>query len=184
MNCTSLVGVGGLSDLVHASSHIFSGCTSLGTNEDLILNNLDTACNNAFYGTAYKSVTAKGNADQISGWNGGDIYDTFCGMNQCETYNLSGLKFTDMVQTFSNSAKTVIFPSTLSGVYWNTFDVSGLVTIVFNSTTPIHTESSTQYWNFTNATIYVPDSAVDTWKTDTLWSTWADKIKSIEEYDN
>ena len=76
--------------------------------------------------------------------------------------------------TFSG---TITFPSSLTSIGSKAFYSLNCPRLIFLSTTPPTMSDFAQTNHVTR--VYVPDESVDTYKT--AWSSWASKIKSINE---
>lgn len=102
---------------------------------------------------------------------------------------LRHIEIQEGVTTISNSTfaysqlETIILPSTVTSFGNNVFYASTelyLEYIVIKATTP-PTISSTTFANSNNCIIYVPDSAVNTYKAANNWSALASRIKGVSE---
>ena len=111
--------------------------------------------------------------------DGGDTYGL--GEKLCLNYIPSGV--TSLSSTFGDCSNLVNAPNIPDSVTSldSTFDnCTSLKEVTFLHTTP-PTYSYTLYGCSSLETIYVPDEAVDAFKTSTEWSQFASKIKPLSE---
>lgn len=81
-----------------------------------------------------------------------------------------------------SSLTTVSVPSTVNYVSNGAFSgCTGLVSIVFNSTTVPTLQATGAFNNTNNCPIYVPASSVDTYKAASNWSDYASRIYPIQQ---
>ena len=83
---------------------------------------------------------------------------------------------------FFNSTKLefVALPATITKIgNYAFYGCSALKTIICRAVEPPTLGSNNP---FTNVDIFVPDEAVDTYKADTNWSSFASRIKPLSEY--
>lgn len=83
----------------------------------------------------------------------------------------------------ATNIRSVTFPSSITNIYGDTFNgVNGIQELIFEGTTPPTLNHATAIglttWTFP---IYVPDSAVETYKATTNWVGYASRIKGISE---
>ena len=188
-NCTSLTTVTGLSNIPDMGYSTFRGCTSLGTNQDLVLNlTTNSLSGNVFRDTKFKTVTINGaNLTNIFDVTGGDVYPAVQYMSECTKMDFSNTKLTNIgALTGCTSLNTVIYPSTVTNLYWNFTGGNGNATyIVLLATTPPSIEGQLTYFNFANSDchIYVPDSSLSTYQTTDKWSgdKLLNRLKGISE---
>lgn len=192
-SCTSLTSVSGLENIRRFNGRVFSGCTNLGVNQDLVLNIREHLANNinlyyTFSQTGYKSVTLHSTIplNECSG--------TFQSMP-----NLKVLDFSDTVNTkifepgYYSNVETIILPATITQtINWRfRADTHYLSKIIILATTPPPLESTT-YWYvngrganpyFSPCYIYVPDEALNDYQTANVWSGIADRIRPLSHSD-
>lgn len=169
--CTSLTTVIGLSDIDYIGGWSFTNCTSLGTNQDLVINTTQTFIGAAaFYKTKYRSVVVNGpNVDSFL--NG--YYRPFENMPNCTYFDISNTvatRGTGEVIPNKTNLETVILPSTFSYLNYSIWAFSNNTVIkyfIILATTPPSYENTTYCKLGTNGNFYVPDNAVSTYK-----STW------------
>lgn len=169
--CTSLTNVIGLSDIDYIGGWSFTNCTSLGTNQDLVINTTQTFIGSAaFYKTKYRSVVVNGpNVTNLT--NG--YYKPFQDMPNCTYFDISNTVVTrgngDTIPNKSN-LETVILPSTLSSLNYSVWWFENNTVIkyfIILATTPPSYENTDYCKLGTNGNFYVPDNAVAIYK-----STW------------
>lgn len=99
--------------------------------------------------------------------------------------DFTGSTFTETKNSFAQSAKKltkVIFHEAITYIGWGAFQgCSALTKIVMRGATP-PTITTDAIPKNSGLIIYVPDSAVDTYKQATNWSQYADIIKPLSEY--
>lgn len=79
---------------------------------------------------------------------------------------------------------SLVMPTTLTKVSNTTFrGTSSLTSLTFLSTTPptFYASTNSAFYNSNNVKVYVPASAVDTYKNATGWSEYASRIFAIQE---
>lgn len=164
---------------VSSRSLVSDGGDTYGRDEKLCLNYIPsgvTSLKNAFsYWSSLEEVTCK-IPDGVT-----SMSYTF---NSCSSL-VNAPKIpsgvTDMNSTFGDCSSLVTAPEIPSGVtdMASTFDgCTSLKEVTFLHTTP-PTYSYTLYGCSKLESIYVPDEAVDTYKTATNWSEFADKFKPL-----
>lgn len=79
--------------------------------------------------------------------------------------------------------KNIIYPSSVTTMGAEIHLYSRLSTFVILATTPPALSGNRMFSSGSTPTIYVPDEAVDAYKSATNWSTWASKIRPLSEYD-
>lgn len=112
---------------------------------------------------------------------GADIF------RQCS--NLKSAVFLGNITTFSRTcyqatSLTFVDINSVGTISYNAFQqCTALVTVIIRSTTPPTLNPSyTPHIAVQADVIYVPDSAVDTYKAANLWSNYASKIHPMSEY--
>lgn len=192
--CTNLTSID-LSKIRTVGDSTFKNCSSLGLNQDLVItldqdgkissigNAYGANCPNAFYGTAYRTVTVSGNVTQLFGFRGSGVYGTFEYMPNVTKMDFSNTKiqYIGCIEGCPNLT-TVILPNTLTQTNWDTFKGGNIQYFIILATTP-PTASDVRYWKaYNNTTLcYVPDEALSTYQSATGWSNFSDKIKSISQ---
>ena len=102
--------------------------------------------------------------------------------------NLLSINIPNSVISLGNNAfngctglTTIVIPSSVTSMGWNTFRYcSSLTSITCESTTP-PTLDDNDFSNTNNCPIYVPAASVETYKTTSGWSDYADRIQAIPE---
>lgn len=109
-------------------------------------------------------------------------------------YKCTKLEYVNLPETLINigrnmfegctALKHIYLPSSLTTIKTQVFkDCTSLETVICNSTTPPTLAVSSFNSTHANLFIYVPDDSVEAYKTATNWSTYADRIKPLSEYD-
>lgn len=189
--CTNLTSID-LSKIRTVGDSTFKNCSSLGLNQDLVItldqdgkinqrqNAGGSGCPEAFYGTAYRTVTVSGNVTQLFGF--ASRYGTFEQMPNVTKMDFSNTKI-QYIGTIRGCANltTVILPDTLITTDWNAFEGNIQYFIILATTPP--TANDVRYWKAYNGTTlcYVPDAALNTYQSATGWSNFSDKIKPISQ---
>lgn len=107
----------------------------------------------------------------------------FYGCSALENIDLSKVKSFGSVSFYQCSSLLAIDLSSATGRLSDSAfsGCSSLTRIIINNTTPVQIGSAT-FYNTNNCPIYVPDSAVDAYKSATNWSQLASRIKPLSEY--
>ena len=176
---TSLSNVSLPKSLVNINGGAFKGCTSLVSLK--IPNGVTSIGNSAFYNC--RSLTT---VNIPSGITSIPL--------QCFTncYSLTSIEIPSGVTTINSSAfqncsglTEVVIPSSVAGINFAAFaNCSGLTSIKMESATPPtlpnpSTSFAQPFDNTNNCPIYVPAESVNTYKTATNWSEYADRIQAI-----
>lgn len=157
-DCKNLLAITFPSSLTDIGIDCFMNCSAL--NIEVSLPNLKTIGYGAFHGTSITKILDLGKITTIPNAGSSSSHKTF---GNC------------------SSLEVVKLPSTLESIGVNAFSgCSMLKTVVINATTPPNLGNYA--FSNTNADllIYVPDSAVDDYKTD--WADYANRIKTLSEY--
>lgn len=145
----------------------FTGVTSIG--------------NNAFRSSTITGITFPPSLKNI---NGGYCFTSCAKLTYLEVpegvTQINGQQW-----LWSTKVTRLIIPSTVTNAsgYLMTINSNGSgakCTAICKATTPPTLNSNLQYTASINA-VYVPDSAVDTYKADSKWGTISDKIKPVSE---
>ena len=162
-------------DGVTSLYYTFGGCSSLVTAPDIPSG--VTEMNNTFYGCR-SLVTAPKIPSGVT-----SLYYTFNDCTSLVTAPEIPSGVTDMNSTFGGCSSLVTAPEIPSGVtnMASTFyDCTSLKEVTFLHTTPQYYADT--LWNCPELeTIYVPDEAVDAYKTATEWSQFSSKFKPLSE---
>lgn len=155
-SCTSLTMDASM--LPKSITDLGMGCFSqLSLSGELNLPNLATLYNSAFYGTKIEKITDLG-----------VITATVAGDGNSGTFgNCSSLKM-------------VVLPETLTALNRAFLNkCSNIETMIVKATTP---PSFDTQQNSVGKSIYVPDASVEAYKTASGWSSYADRIKPLSEF--
>ena len=187
-NCTNLTSVRTASSI---GNYAFRGklySTQLTPNIETLelLDGVESIGSNAFEGTKIASLTFPSSLTEIKNYAFQDtkitsltVPSTLTQIKDYAFYNCTLLQ-----NVFGNctALEEVIFPSSLNFVYGFAFGgCNALTRIIIKATTPPRTRGDTLQFLYgaDNAIIYVPSGAVDAYKTDSLWSQYADRIQAI-----
>ena len=187
---------------VSSKSLVSDGGDTYGLNEKLCLNYIPSGVTSLVYAFSNWSSLEEVTCEIPSGVT--SLYYTFGGCSSLVTapkipsgvtslnytfYNCSSLAtapkipsgVTDMNSTFGGCSSLVTAPKIPSGVTNMAYtfnDCTSLKEVTFLHTTPQYYDDT--LWNCPELeTIYVPDEAVDAYKTATGWSQFASKIKPL-----
>lgn len=201
-NCTNLTSVRTASSI---GDYAFRGklySTQLTPNIETLelLDGVESIGSNAFEGTKIASLTFPSSLTEIKNYAFQDtkitsltVPSTLTQIKDYAFYNctlLQNVEFSEGYQSFNiynifgncTALEEVIFPSSLNFVYGFAFGgCNALTRIIIKATTPPRTRGDTLQFLYgaDNAIIYVPSGAVDAYKTNSLWSTYADRIQAI-----
>lgn len=201
-NCTNLTSVRTASSI---GDYAFRGknySTQLTPNIETLelLDGVESIGSYAFDGTKIASLTFPSSLTEIKGYAFHDtkitsltVPSTLTKIRNYAFYNCpllqnvefsEGYKSFDVFQNFSNctALEEVIFPSSLNFVYgYAFFGCNALTRIIIKATTPPSSRGDTLQFLYgaDNAIIYVPSASVDAYKTNSLWSQYADRIQAI-----
>ena len=153
-NCSNLTSIKLPSNVTSIGISVFEGCTGL--TSIIIPSSVTSIGNSAFEGcTGLTSIIVPSDVTSI-----GDSAFEGC-----------------------TSLTSVIIPSDVTSIGGSAFSgCTGLTSISCAATTP-PTLGEDVFSNTNNVPIYVPDTSVDTYKAASGWSTYADRIQVIMEYE-
>lgn len=180
--CTSLTSID-LSNVTHVGHAAFKECSSLGTNQDLDIT-LDQYVTEAFYGTAYRSVTL--HCTQTSSYDWSGIQSApFAYMPNLLKLDLSDTKMDKFVSTYTSNLTTLILPTTMTQILWDSFTgINNIQYIVILANNVVSLESADYMLHgvyHPNANVYVPDNLVSQYQGAANWSDISTRIKGISE---
>lgn len=163
-DCSSLTNVGDMSHLVTVGRISFKNCTAFA--QDIDMPSLEgTLGYMAFYKTAITKIVNLGNVEILEGVPTASINSPQGPFAYCQ------------------SLVTAHLPATLKEIRRGTFGFcTALTTLIIDATTPPTLDANAWYGSNALTSIYVPDEAVDTYKNETNWNTYADIIKPLSEY--
>lgn len=181
--CSNLTSVN-LSNITHVEHAAFKGCSSLGTNQDLDIT-LDQYRTEAFYGTAYRSVTLHCTQTSSYEWSG-NWSAPFAYMPNLLKLDLSDTKMDKFVETTARNLTTLILPTTMTQILWSSFNGSTntlqYIVILANNIVPLESADYMLHGLYhPNANVYVPDNLVSQYQSTTNWSNISTRIKGISE---
>jgi hypothetical protein len=178
LNCTSLTSVKIPSSITKINFNAFGGCNGLTSVE---IPDSVTYIGNMVFMDCKNLISAKlsNNVSNLQSY-------TFSGCSSLTSVELPNLTElgTDMF-TSCKSLKNIVIPNTVTKVAGYVFtNCSSLKRVDFSNHTAVPTLSSTNVFRDTHADlqIKVPASLIDSWKTATNWSAYADKI--VTEFTN
>jgi hypothetical protein len=158
--CSNLKNIGNMSNITTIGNSTFEKCTAL--NIDVDLPSLTSIGLPAFKDTGITKVL---NLGQITTIAAAPLYNTGV------FYNCPNLEF-------------VVLPASLEVLGKSSFGNNPkLTTVLCYATTPPDMSSGIAFNSSDNAIIYVPDASVEAYKGATNWSSYADRIKPLNEYD-
>lgn len=100
--------------------------------------------------------------------------------------DFTGSTFTTTKDAFAESSSRltkVILPDTITYIGWNAFAYcKSLKTFIVLASTPPRFQSNTFMSTNSTFSIYVPDESVETYKTATNWSAYANKILPLSQF--
>ena len=201
-NCTNLTSVRTASSIGDYAFRGKSYSTQLTPNIETLelLDGVESIGSYAFDGTKIASLTFPSSLTEIKGYAFQDtkitsltVPSTLTQIMDFAFYNctlLQNVEFSEGYKRFNiyngfsqcTALEEVIFPSSLNFVYGFAFSgCNALTRIIIKATTPPSSRGSTLQFleGADNAIIYVPSGAVDAYKTNSLWSTYADRIQAI-----
>lgn len=201
-NCTNLTSVRTASSIGDYAFRGKSYSIQLTPNIETLelLDGVESIGSNAFEGTKIASLTfpssltgIKSSAFQDTKITSLTVPSTLTQISSYAFYNctlLQNVEFSEGYQSFNiynifgncTALEEVIFPSSLNFVYGFAFSgCNALTRIIIKTTTPPSSRGDTLQFLYgaDNAIIYVPSASVDAYKTDSLWSQYADRIQAI-----
>lgn len=189
-NCTGLtsITIPETVERLSSSGYILTGCTGITT-----LNYNAISCvraTDSTFSTTNTSTNCWGTLANLTTVNiGNQVQIIPCGFLGSAQSQVTSITIPSSVTTlkqysfYQSKLTSIDLPSSITSIGNNSFyGCSSLTSITIRSTTPPTLESS-----YTNTfptttqsyTIYVPASAVNTYKTTSKWSNWASKIQAI-----
>lgn len=156
--CENLSAITFPSSLTSIGMDSFMGCSALSI--EVSLSNLEKIEYGAFQSTAITKILDLGKITTIPNAGSSSSHKTF---GDCTSLEVAKL------------------PSTLASIGNNAFSgCSKLKTVVIYATTPPTLANNVFAYTHADLLIYVPDGAVDAYKTD--WADYANRIKPLSEY--
>ncbi len=175
-NCTSLASVTIPGSVTSIGMYAFRNCTSLESvtiSEGVIYIN-----SSAFEKIKITTLTIPSTVTSIGQSAFGE-----CASLRSVTFSEGFQKFNSAYMAFNKctALEEVTFPSSLNIIHGYAFsDCNALTRIIIKATTPPSSSSNIQFlYKADNAVIYVPPESVNTYKTATGWSAYADRIQAI-----
>lgn len=156
--CTSLQYVNGIEKLSYVGHSAFFGCSSLSF-DSLILQNLEYLGPNALYGVKIKKL----------------------GLGAVTTLPYA----TNTNQNYGDKSvlEKIDIPATCTSIpAYSFYNYGRLEEIIVRAITPPELVNTNALQNTNNCPIYVPDAALEVYKTATNWSQYQDRIKPLSEY--
>lgn len=158
----------------------FQGCTSLSFDE-LNLPNLTSLGQNAFYGVKIKKMVLGSDGVALTLPNGSSSTQNYGDKSVLEEVELHGVTSIPGGSFNGYGALTKCYiPNSVTSIGYDAFHNCTALELVICHATLAPTLGSNNYFN--NAIIYVPDASVETYKTASGWSAYADRIKPLSEY--
>lgn len=173
-DCPSLVSVGDTSNVTSIGEASFRDCSSL---VSIDLQNITSLTHYAFYGCS--SLVSVGDTSNLTSLG----HYIFGNCSSLISINIANVK------TFGNSTFSACTSLTSVDISSATslgnavfYGCTSLTSVILRNATPPELGHSNAFYDTNDCPIYVPDSAVNAYKTATNWSTLASRIKPLSEY--
>ena len=168
--CSRLQSIGN-PKLTSIPDNAFYYCSSL---EKIDLSKCTTVGSSAFYGCSKLQNVNISNCTYIGG-------NAFYGCSSITEVDLSACKTLGNNAFWGSRISKVSLPATLKSMGYKCFD--NVKEYTFNGTQPAVLAEENGYPAFSGASyiIRVPESAIDTYKTDDVWKNYTDKIFSVSD---
>ena len=175
-DCTSLTSLS-LPSLLDMGDYTFYGCNKL---VEINLPKVNTIANNAFRNCTQLSTVNFPEAEKIASY----------AFYNCDSLRTVYFPLVTTVGTYAfnhcYALTTVDFPM-VTGILDNTFgSCSNLTALILRSKTIVTLSSTSAFYSTPIASgtgyIYVPASLIDSYKTETNWSTYTAQFRAIEDY--